>query len=166
MPRAVYWNVRLPAAAVLALLLGCGYTSDPLHRADIRTVYVPVMENRTFRRGVELELTRSVIDEINTHTQMRVVSEAQADSSLIGTVRDVKETVLTKTPGDEMLEKQITVYVSFKWVDRRTGRILVERRDVRATADAVLSTETFARSRQRAFERAARKIVRLMEHEW
>jgi hypothetical protein len=148
-------------------LWGCGYTTDTLWRSDIRTVYVPVFENETFRRGLEVELTKAVVDEINMRTRMRVVGREGADSMLTGRVRDLKETVVTKTEADVILEKQVTVYVSFEWVDLRTGQTLGAANDVEVAADLVFPAgETLDSSTGRAFGKAARKIVELMESEW
>ncbi len=51
------------ALALLAgSICGCGYTTRALHRTDVRTVAVPIFESRSFRRGIEYELTRELIN--------------------------------------------------------------------------------------------------------
>src|SRR5262249_16212598 len=73
--------VRL--AGVVLLLPSCtsdfhvnllGYTSRPNYDTSIRTVYVPIFKNQSFRRGLEFDLTRAVIREIQAKTPYRVVS--------------------------------------------------------------------------------------------
>jgi len=136
-------------------------------RSDIETIYVPVLENNTFRRGLEVELTQSLVEEINMRTHLRVVPREQADSELVGTIRDFKETVITKTAADRIIEKELTLFVRFRWVDLRTGRTIFRKNDVRATSDVVFAAgETVDAGRRRAFRAMARKIVRLMESDW
>ena len=53
--------IILACAAGLALVMGCGYSSRPMTRGDVRTVYVPVFDNQTMRRGMEFDLTRAVV---------------------------------------------------------------------------------------------------------
>jgi len=49
------------AAVVLPLLVGCqGYRTEPLMPAEARRIAVPVFENDTFYRDIELSLTRDV----------------------------------------------------------------------------------------------------------
>ena len=50
-----------------------GYTTRPNYNPDIRTVYVPIFQNVTYARGLEFDLTRAVIREIEAKTPFRVV---------------------------------------------------------------------------------------------
>ncbi|HEY8505380.1 MAG TPA: LPS assembly lipoprotein LptE, partial [Gemmataceae bacterium] len=95
--------------AVLGLCAGCtsdghfsvlGYSTKPLYDEDIRTVYVPIFQNRVFQtgpyRGLEFQLTRALIREIEANTPFKVVSDpCRADTELLGTVLTLtKGTVL------------------------------------------------------------------------
>lgn len=158
---------RFLAALLLLSVVGCGYTTDSLIRRDIDTISVPVFENRTFRRGLEVQLTQAVIDELNMATHLRVVRSENADSKLVGTITDFKETVLTKTAADQIMSKEVTVYVQFDWIDLRTGRVLTRQRDVRTTKSYVdPAGENLEFASREAFRGMARRIVRLMEREW
>ncbi len=68
----------------VASLAGCqstghvsifGYSTRPNYDECIRTVHVPIFENNTFRRGLEYDLTRAVIREIEQKTPFKVVSD-------------------------------------------------------------------------------------------
>src|SRR5215471_8417063 len=64
-----------------------GYTTQPNYDECIKTVYVPIFENKTFRRGLEFDLTRAVIREIESKTPFKVVSAGcPADTELTGTI--------------------------------------------------------------------------------
>src|SRR4051794_10112312 len=87
-------SLALPSIATLCLLggAGCGYSaSDPaagqtgpvgglagyqwksLYREDIRTVAVPIFSNRSFRRGVEFQLTKAIVNQLEAQTPYKVV---------------------------------------------------------------------------------------------
>src|SRR5438128_120449 len=79
------------AAAGLALP-GCsdghlnllGYTTEPSYDCTIQTVYVPIPQNVTFRRGLEFELKRAIDREIESKTIFRVTSDRDsADTELV-----------------------------------------------------------------------------------
>src|SRR5215218_3507032 len=80
-------------AVVLAAAAGCtnpgghfsvlGYTTEPNYDPGICTVYVPIAQNITFRRGLEFDLTRAVIREIGSKTPFRIVDcKEKADTEL------------------------------------------------------------------------------------
>ena len=78
----------------LVLLLGCGYTARSIHLAAVDSVYVPVFDNRTFRRGLEFDLTRAVTTEILHKSDLRIASRNRADTELIGEIVDIDEQVV------------------------------------------------------------------------
>jgi len=94
-------SVRRPAAWLLlglvALSTGCatpsghfcllGYTTQPNYDPNIRTVRVPIFKNKTYRQGVEFDLTRELCHAIAQDTPFRVVNgDEPADTELCGTI--------------------------------------------------------------------------------
>src|SRR5438309_500771 len=91
-------TVRLPALlGICALLLpSCesdghfailGYTTRPNYDCSIHTVQVPVFKNLTFWKGIEFDLTKAVVREIESKTPYKVVSNAcDADTILTGAI--------------------------------------------------------------------------------
>jgi hypothetical protein len=57
----------------------CGYSTKPVYDTNIRTVYVPIFKNTAFRdsvrRTIEYDLTRKVIQQIESKTPYKVVSD-------------------------------------------------------------------------------------------
>ncbi|MBL8793463.1 MAG: hypothetical protein JNM56_06145 [Planctomycetia bacterium] len=102
-----------------------GYTTTPNYDDHIRTVYVPIFENRTFRKDLEFDLTRAVIREIEAKTPFKVVSDCdKADTELIGTIIAGNKLLLNRNQLNEVREAETTLMVSILWRDRRTGEIL------------------------------------------
>ena len=75
---------RFATYSGLLLLSGCGYTVGNGFSPDIRTVSVPIFENATFRRGIEVQITEAVQKEIQKRTPYRLAKGLDADTRLTG----------------------------------------------------------------------------------
>src|SRR5436190_22229147 len=133
-------RVRLTAGlASLAIALpGCisdghlnflGYSTKPLYNCNIKTVYVPIFKNTTFRdsvrQGIEFNLTRRVIEEIETKSHYKVVSDPScADTELLGSIVMVNKAILNVNPFNEIRQGETYMNVEIVWRDLRTGEIL------------------------------------------
>jgi hypothetical protein len=102
-----------------------GYTTQPNYDTSIRTVYVPIFKNNTFRRGLEFELTRAVIREIEAKTPYKVVSDpCSADTELSGTIIALTKTVINRTQLNEVREAQTVLAAEVYWKNLKTGDFL------------------------------------------
>ncbi|MBS3763514.1 MAG: LptE family protein [Planctomycetes bacterium] len=163
---------RLPIKPLLGFVLlgfcilnvGCGYSSAALIRDDIRTVHIPTFANETWRRGLEVELTRAVTNEIKLHTRLNVKNRAEADSVLSGQLKAYDQRIKIKSIRDETILKQASVEVRFRWVDKLTGRTMAGPLTIR-------ESKTFAPARSETleeliFREAAQTIVEKLEERW
>jgi hypothetical protein len=105
--------------------VGAGALYDP----NIRTVYVPLFNNRAFQttpyRGFEVDLTQSVIREIGKTTSFRVTSDCErADTELLGNVVLIQKQILNRNQQNQVREAEIIVGVDVVWRDLRDGTIL------------------------------------------
>jgi Lipopolysaccharide-assembly len=105
-----------------------GYQWHSLYRQDIQTVAVPIFTNRTFRRGLENELTKSIIEQMEEHTPYKVVPKERADTILEGEIVSATTSTLSTDIQTGLPQEQMyTIVVSFTWKNLRTGDILVQR---------------------------------------
>jgi outer membrane lipopolysaccharide assembly protein LptE/RlpB len=113
----------LALGSLLLALTGCGYalvgrgSNIP---ADVKTVYLKPLENRTPRAQVEQFLTRSIADELVKRQRFAVVGGAEgADAEISGAVVGYGATPVTfdATGRATQYEISITAQISFK----RTG---------------------------------------------
>lgn len=158
----------LVASAAL-VAAGCGYTMQPLHRTDVRTVAVPIFASKEFRRNLEFELTKELVQMIELKTPYKVVQDRQrADSELRGEVTYLSAPVLTENiRTDRPQDVQVTVYCWFEWKDTRTGEILAKRQKIAGTGNyAVAIGETLDSATNEAIHRLAVRIVEAMEKDW
>ncbi|MBE3071307.1 MAG: hypothetical protein IMZ66_13815 [Planctomycetes bacterium] len=155
------------SAALLAA--GCGYSMQPLHRTDVRTVAVPIFASKEFRRELEFGLTRDLVKFIELRTPYKVVHDPKrADTELRGEITYLSAPVLsedvrTDAPQDVM----VTLTCWFEWKDLRTGEILKRCEAISGSAtyaDAI--GETLDSATSEATKRLAERIVEAMESDW
>src|SRR5262249_3255596 len=130
--------VRLGLFGVALLLPACttdghftvlGYTTKPNYDTGIKTVRVPIFQNRTFRQGLEVHLTRAVVREIERTTPYKVVSANEpADTELCGTIFLANKMILNRNQLNEIREAETSLGVELVWRDLRTGKILTSPR--------------------------------------
>src|SRR5262245_39751304 len=105
--------------------VGAGALYDP----NIRTVYVPLFNNRAFQttpyRGFEVDVTQAVIREIGKTTAFRVTSDCEkADTELLGNVVSIQKQILNRNQQNQVREAEVIVSVDVVWRDLRDGTIL------------------------------------------
>jgi hypothetical protein len=124
----------LPILALALLpmaLVGCtqrghldlfGYTTEPVYDPDIRTVYVKTFDNVTYRLGLEFDLTKAVIREIEAKTPFKVTNcRETADTELIGKIVSWRKSVINQNQLNEVREAEIGIAVELVWRDLRPG---------------------------------------------
>jgi Lipopolysaccharide-assembly len=130
-PRRVAFSFILVLGAVL--LAGCtpgghfevaGYTTAPNYDTTIRTVRVPIFQNQTYIQGLEFDLTREVVRQIEQKTPYKVVQSESADTELIGNITTVTKYLLNRNQLNEVREAETVLVVELVWRDLRTGEIL------------------------------------------
>lgn len=110
-------------------ILGYRIGANQLYDTSIRTVYVPTFHNQAFQttpyRGLEVEITKAVIREIEAKTPYKVVSDPQqADTELIGNLVGIDKALLNRNQQNTIREGEVTLRVEVLWRDLRDGRIL------------------------------------------
>ena len=152
---------------LLALISGCGYTNKSLISRNINSIYIPIFENDTFRKGLEFDLTSAVKDEIMSNTKLRILQKDSADTILTGRIMTVKEGMLSSNVEDNIVESRVTISVHIKLVDRITGRTLVEEDNLKQSAEFIVNRgENINTASQESLVLLAKEIVYHLEETW
>jgi len=165
--------------AAVFLIAGCGYSrvgDEPssgyqwrsLYREDVKTVAVPIFQNKDYTRGVEFSLTKAVVNQLEAHSPYKVVPRERADTILEGEITSVKRQTVSKDSVTAVPQEQLFVMtVDFTWKDLRNGRILVERRNFEQTTTyyPTLGEDQFV-GNQQAVDRLALAIVQELQADW
>ena len=166
----------MSVALISALLLsGCGYTIGNGFVPDVKTVSVPIFENDTFRRGIEVQLTEAVQKEIQQRTPYRLAKGLEADTRLTGRIVQVRKDVLGENKFDDPRELQLGLMIVAKWENLRTGEVLAVQEVPLSPTAIPLTTQTqfapemgqsLATGNKDAVDQLARRIVNMMETPW
>jgi hypothetical protein len=150
-----------------ALISGCGYSNKSLISRKINSIYIPIFENETFRKSLEFDLTNAVKNEIMSNTKLRIAKKDNADTILTGKIQKVTESMLSSNVEDNIVEGRVTIYVDIKLVDRRTGRTLIEEKNVKQSAEYIVKRgENIKTASQESLALLAETIVRHLEEKW
>ncbi|MGF1579384.1 MAG: LptE family protein [Gemmataceae bacterium] len=96
------------------------YTTRPVYDETIQTVRIPIFGNETTRQGLEFDLHKALVREIESKTPFRVVpAHAAADTELIGKIISVNKAVTNVNQLGETREAQLTLGVQVEWRDLR-----------------------------------------------
>ncbi|MGA0868474.1 MAG: LPS assembly lipoprotein LptE [Planctomycetota bacterium] len=154
------------ALVTLAMALsGCGYS---LGYDDFgppgRTVAVQVVDNRSFRQRVELDLTRQILEELTIHGDLRPADRRRADTVLEVTLADVTgRTLVGAGQGFPVREGALEFVCEVRLLDGATGHVLRET-EIRDRAEFRAPVgETEATAYAEASYDLARKIVLALE---
>ena len=155
--------------------MGCGYLIGDSFPPQVESVYVPVFESESNRRGIEFLLTEAVQREIRTRSRMRLAKPPFAQTRLTGRIIELRKSVVGETRFDDARELQLRLAVEMKWQDLRTGQILAsqrialppEIRQVEATSEFAPEVgHSLATGVDRVVRDLATRIVDRMEVAW
>jgi hypothetical protein len=107
------------AAITAGILAGCGaYSFTPSRLpAHIRTVAIPVFENRTSEPGIEQEITQQITREFVQDNTLQVVPEARADAGIYGRILRYENRVFGYDAQGETQQYEVIVEVEIEFKD-------------------------------------------------
>ncbi len=152
---------------------GCaGYRVGTMLPPDIRTVFVPTVENRTDEPLIEAEVTRAIISQIQLDGSLRISNDpAQADAVLNVTLRDYRLVPVSyqKRQQAQPTEYRIILTAAFAMTENRTGKVLAQSSRAEGDSTAPLSGDMSSAKRAGlpdAARRLAHDIVEKMVETW
>ena len=154
---------------LVAACAGCGYSTAPLHPENVKTVMVPIFASKEFRRELEFDLTRDVVQTIEARTPYKVVHDrGRADTELRGEVVELRAPVISEDiDTDRPVDVEVVLVCWFEWRDLRSGEVLARRERLSASgAYAPAVGEGLDSATREASQRLAERIVEAMEKDW
>lgn len=152
--------LHLVASAVLLGTGGCWHYSFtgtlPTH---IKTVAVPLFEDKAFEHGLAELLTDAVISAFGQSLALKVVDEERADSVLQGTVVSVVDEAVSYTASEQVQERRIAIRIDVTYYDVRNRKMVWERQGIEEWGTYDPSDPS---SRDSAIAEAAGKLGREM----
>jgi len=167
--------LMIPLALLLSLA-SCaadprtGYSLNPAHDRSVRTVAVPIFDNKSFSTGAELLLTEAIIKQIQRTTPWRVTTDTSADTTLSGSIARVGFNRLSRTPGTGLAQEvALELAIDFDWTDNRTGKVLVSRRSFSAVSTFIPDRgvgERIEVGQFSAIDELAQRVVAALRDDW
>lgn len=165
-------------AALAPQLSGCAayqFGSASLYNPNIRTIYIPIVRNDTWRQDLGVQLTEAVQKAVELRTPYKVVASPSADSTLTCRVTAQAKRTVTEAITDEPRAVETLVTMQLTWTDRR-GNLLMENVFVPQGELAFYflqgidfvpeGGQSMATAQRRAVELLADEIVNQMESRW
>jgi hypothetical protein len=146
-----------------------GYSNESLFPEEVRSVYVEMFDSKSFRRGVEYELSDALAKRIEAETPYKIISSRdRADTVISGQISSIGESwVSSEREVGRALEKEVEVEAVVNWKNLKTGELLIDNRSVSASASySEWQNQGFRYASTLAANNLARRIVELMEKEW
>ena len=123
-------------------LSACGYQlagrGGHIHD-EIKSVAIPVFENKTMEPVIEEEFTPMIIREFIKDSRIKVVDRTEADIVLNGNVNSYKESPLSFDQNQEVLEYRITVTTHLKITRQKINNIIWEKDIIKSSEYKVSS---------------------------
>lgn len=139
----------------------CGYysfsgSSLPAH---IRTIAIPVFDNKTTEFGVREDITDALIQKFTQDNTLKVVDGRSADSIIEGTIVNIREQAGAYNVNEQV--KEIRVYVTFqaKFEDLKKNKVIWEEQITQWGTYSPDSAGGENSTRQDAIQEAIDKIV-------
>lgn len=141
---------------------------------DVTTVYVPMVESKSFRPDLGEALTEAICKQIEAETPYKVVSTPNADSILTAKIiTDSKRTVVLNK-FDEPRDSEVNYQVQVTWANRKGdniyhGAVPLPPGMVTIGQSAEYIPEygqSYTTSEYQVVQKLAKQIVGLMEKPW
>jgi hypothetical protein len=146
-----------------------GYSNESLFPKEVDSVCLEMFDNRSFRRGVEDELSDALAKRIEAETPYKIISNRdKADTILSGQIVRVSESALSgERQSGRAMEKEVQLLAVVNWKNLKTGEYLITDRQVSASATfSEWQNQGFGYASTLAANNLAVKIVELMQKEW
>lgn len=163
--------------AVFILFSGCAsyhFGNATLFPPDINTVYVPMIESRSFRPDLGEALTEAIDKEIEKQTPYKVVGSPNADSVLTAKLVQDSKRVIDLNRYDEARDTEVNYQVQVTWINRKgdviyNGAVPLPPEFTTIGASAPYIPEygqSYSTSEYQAMQKLAKQVVGLMERPW
>ena len=150
---------------ILALLLfsSCGsYHLGTTLPSDMRTVFVPTFKNITSEPGIETGITNAVINRFQVDGNLKTASREEADTILEGEITGWNRRVMGYGGQDKEEVEEYRLYITarIKFIDQRTGAVLLPSRIVKGKTDYYIDTEPLPVAEEAARPDAYRDLAK------
>lgn len=171
------------AAGLTLLASGCGYTTRSLLPTNFKSIYVDNFKDsikisaeqsnlrmyRGYRPGMEIDLTKAVIDRFLFDGNLKITQESNADLIIKAELVDFQRNALMYDANDNVEEYRIKLFVNMELYDAKTGAVVWQEKSFagettyRTSGSLAKNEDTAVRD---AISDLARRIVERTVEAW
>ncbi len=146
-------------------LISCGYSFSARTNPHIKTIAVPIFQNKTLEKGVEQRLADGVADAFLEDKSLRVVEEKDADSVILGTIERYDRSPYSYDKSQAVQEYKVEFVLRVSYEDRTKNKVVWEETALRPWGTYSVSSalaggiEEEIVAQDRAIEKAAQDIL-------
>jgi len=161
-------RLRAGRTVLLALVAaiglgGCGYSLRTSLPAGIKSIHVPVLENKTAEPGIEDFITQALTQAVVQASRVRIAANSrEADASLEGQIVEYRLVALSFDRNANVTSYRLIIGLALTFRDLKQNRVIWKQDRVEERADFLVAgqvTQTLAREEQ-AVQRAAVDVAR------
>ena len=156
------WLARATAAGAALVAGGCGYSLRSSLPPGIKTIHVPVLENRTQEPGIEDFITQALTQAVVTSGRVRMTGAAAADAILSGQIVEYSLIALSFDRTANVTQYRLRLGLALTLRDVKKNTVIWKQDRIEERADFPVAgqvTTTLAREND-AVRRAAVEVSR------
>jgi hypothetical protein len=157
----------------LLVLAGCSYSPNPTSLpTTLKTIAVPVFQNRTTQPALEEEVTTAIVNRFIRGSKLRVVPESEADLVVTGAASGYRNAVFGFNATEKAQEYQVAVTLSVTVRDRVKNRELWKDDQLVRTANYFVvqvggqAPQTEESGRANAIDKLAEAVLNQTVEKW
>ena len=118
-------RIKAYTICIALCIVGCGYRLGSVNPNDpIKSIAIPTFKNSSTEPGIQTRATNAIITQFQIDGAYEIVDRSQADAILEGNVISYDRNALRFTRQDVTREYRLTIGVSLRLVDARTGKLI------------------------------------------
>ena len=152
----------------VVMIWGCGYrfTGGGDFPFQIKSIFVPVFENRSAETGIETVITNDFIYELTRSSNVSVVEKEIADAVLWGVLTSLSTQTISRSGTQTPLERRVRLYLDLKLTDRQ-GKVLWATQGFSDDESYDVSSDKFSTEQRKraAIKRLSRRMAEMIYYQ-
>jgi outer membrane lipopolysaccharide assembly protein LptE/RlpB len=153
---------------LVMIIWGCGYrfTGGGNFPLNIKSIFVPVFENKTSETGIETIITNDFIFELTRSSKVSVVEKETADAVLWGVITSVSAQTVSRSGRQTPLERRVKMLLNLKLTDQQ-GKVLWAIRGFSDDETYVVARDKFTteKNKTNAIKTLSKRMAEMIQYQ-
>lgn len=153
---------------LLMMIWGCGYrfSGGGDFPFNVKSVFVPVFENRSSETGIETMITNDFLFELTRSSNVSSVEKEMADAVLWGVITSVSTQTIARSGRQTSLERNVRMVLSLKLTDRQ-GKVLWATQGFSDDESYEVLRDKFTteKNKRAAIKRLSRRMAEMIQYQ-